>query len=129
MPEEVVVDASAMVDLLMGGALGEAVAAKIAGHALHGPSHLDAEVLSVLGRLGRAGVLDDSIVPRLLEQMAEAPIKRHPVQALLLGAWALGANLRLADALYIELASSLELALITTDTRLSPLRPVEVVTV
>ena len=40
---EAVLDASAMVDLLLDNAIGRAVAARVAGHGLHGPAHLDAE--------------------------------------------------------------------------------------
>lgn len=47
--DEVVVDASALVDLLLDNALGGAVRRRIAGHVLHAPAHLDAEVLSTLG--------------------------------------------------------------------------------
>ncbi len=43
---------------------------------------------------------------------------RHPVSGLVLGAWARRDQPRLADALYVELAVSLGLSLITTDRRL-----------
>ncbi len=59
---EVVVDASALVDLLLGGPLGDRVAARIAGRRLHSPAHLDAEVLSALGRIHRAGDLSAAAV-------------------------------------------------------------------
>jgi predicted nucleic acid-binding protein len=127
MPDEVVLDASALVDLLIGGPQGEAVAMRVSGHALHGPDHLDAEVLSALGRLGRAGLLEESAVTTMLEKTADAPIERHPVHTLLLGAWGRRAGLRLADALYVELATTLDLALITTDARLRPVELAEVV--
>ena len=52
---EVAVDASALIDLFLGGPLGDAVATRLASHGLHGPAHLDAECLSALGRLNRAG--------------------------------------------------------------------------
>jgi predicted nucleic acid-binding protein len=122
-----VVDAAALVDLLLGGSLSNAVATRIAGHALHGPGHLDAEVPSTLDRLNRAGVLEEAMVEHLLEQVRDAPIERHPVDTLLSGAWARRADLRLADALYVELASSLGLRLVTTDARLGTLRLADVV--
>ena len=111
---ELVIDASAMVDLLLGGPLGEAVGRRLRGHALHAPAHLAAEVLSALGRLSRADALAASDVD-------------HPVSGLLEGAWARRSNLRLADALYVELADALGLALVTTDGRLAPHPTVEVV--
>jgi predicted nucleic acid-binding protein len=54
-----------------------------------------------------------------LETLAAAPIERHPVSALLEGAWRWRNDLRLSDALYVELARSLGLALITTDPALA----------
>lgn len=124
---DVVVDASAVVDLLLGGPLGDSVADRLAGHGLHGPAHLDAECFSALGRLNRAGELSATSVQRLLVRLTDAPIARHPVKDLLSGAWARRANLRLADALYVELAEQLDLPLVTTDGRLQSVRLVEVV--
>jgi predicted nucleic acid-binding protein len=124
---EVAIDASALIDLLLGGPLGDAVATRLAGHGLHGPAHLDAECLSAFGRLNRAGTLPAATVEKLLAQLADAPITRHPVRELLAGAWARRANLRLADALYVELADRLDIALVTTDARLRPVKLAEVV--
>lgn len=124
---EVVVDASALVDLLLGNDPGEAVRARLAGHALHVPAHADAEILSALGRLHRAGAVEAEGVDAMLEKLAAAPIERHPVADLLTGAWSRRHQLRLADALYVELAAARSLALITTDQRLHPMPVAEVV--
>jgi predicted nucleic acid-binding protein len=124
---ELAVDASAIVDLLLGGPLGKAVAARLSGHGLHGPAHLDAECLSALGRLNRAGDLAVETVEDLLTRLADAPITRHPVHELLTGAWAWRGGLRLADALYVELADQLGIPLVTTDGRLAPVELVEVI--
>jgi predicted nucleic acid-binding protein len=126
--DEVVIDASAMVDLLLGGPLGDAVAARLSAHVLHGPAHLDADSLSALGRLHRAGKLTADAVGTLLNRLASAPVVRHPVAELLAGAWARRSNLRPADALYVELASALRLPLVTTDARLQPVPLADVVT-
>lgn len=124
---EVVADASAIVDLLLGSELGDAVRRRIAGHALHAPAHLDAEVLSALGRLQRAGAIEAGDVETKLQELAAAPIQRHSVTSLLLGAWARRHQLRLADALYVELAVCRGLPLITTDRRLDRVPAAEVV--
>jgi predicted nucleic acid-binding protein len=124
---EVVADASALVDLLLGNDLGKAVGARLAGHALHAPAHADAEILSALGRLQRAGAVEPDDVEAMLTRLDGAPIERHPVAGLLLGAWSRRHRLRLADALYVELAAARALPLITTDRRLGSVQLVEVV--
>lgn len=96
------------------------------GHRLHAPAHLDAEVLSALGRLHRAGLLSEDDVELALSEVPQAVIRRHPVRRLLRGAWSRRHQLRLADALYIELAAELGV-LVTTDGRLRDLPMVEVV--
>jgi predicted nucleic acid-binding protein len=89
------------------------------GGRLHAPAHLDAEVLSALGRLHRAGHLAQADVADLLGELAAAPIQRHPLAGLLSGAWERRANLSLLDGLYVELADSLAAVLLTTDARLA----------
>jgi predicted nucleic acid-binding protein len=118
-PESVVVDASAMVEALIGTRLGSATRTRLRGCELHAPAHLDAEVLSALGRLHRAGELDATIVSASLNELAVAPIVRHPLAGLLSGAWAARDRLRLVDALYVELSTVLGAALVTTDARLA----------
>ena len=73
---ELVIDASAMVDLLLGGPLGEAVGRRLRGHALHAPAHLAAEVLSALGRLSRADALAASDVDLLVT--TDGRLAPHP---------------------------------------------------
>jgi predicted nucleic acid-binding protein len=117
---DAVLDASAVVELLLGTDTGLAVGALIHARGVHAPAHLDAEVLAALGRLHRAGAVDAEAVSRALAVLAEAPIKRHPLADLLAGAWTARDHLRLADALYVELARALgSLVLLTTDGRLA----------
>jgi predicted nucleic acid-binding protein len=103
----------------LGQPIGAAIAARLDGCVLHAPAHLDAEVLSAIGRLHRAGSLTAREVSRQIGVVAVAPIERHPVAALLRGAWGRRAQLRLADALYVELASGLGVPLVTTDAALA----------
>lgn len=109
-----------MVEALLGTAAGTAVRARMRGCELHAPAHLDAEVLSALGRLHRAGELAATAAAAAVAEVATAPIHRHPLARLLSGAWDAREELRLVDALYVELASSLgSLPLLTTDRRLA----------
>lgn len=115
MPDQLVVDASAVVDLLLGNDIGIKVEFRLRRHELHAPAHLDAEVLSALGRLHRAGQLDDEQVSERLGALTTAAIERRPLANLLAGAWTRRHTLRLVDALYVELAEQLNATLLTTD--------------
>ena len=119
LPESLVVDASAAVEALLGSRLGIKVRIRMRGHELHAPAHLDAEVLSALGRLYRAGELDPTTVTVALRELEAAPIRRHSPANLVLGAWERRDQHRLVDALYIELAASLGTVLLTTDAPLA----------
>jgi len=116
--DAVVVDASVMVDVLAGTEFADAARAALAGRRLVAPAHIDVEVLSALGRMQRAGILSPRFVTNRLSDCAAAPIERQPLGGLLVGAWQRRADLRLADALYVELAERLRLTLLTTDRRL-----------
>ena len=64
---------------------------------------------------------------RVTSALAEAPIARHAVPDLLVGGWARRHQIRLADALYVHLAVSLDATLVSTDRRLRAAPAVEVV--
>jgi len=115
-----VVDASAMVEALLGTDVGIAVRGRMRGCELHAPAHLDAEVLSALGRLHRGGELPAATAAAALHELTVAPVRRHPLADLLSGAWEARERLRLVDALYVELADLLgPIVLLTTDARLA----------
>lgn len=123
MAEPVVIDASAMVDLLVGSPVAASIEGGLRGHELHAPAHFDAEVLSALGRLQRAGELSVRQVTARLQRVGAAPIRRHLLAPLLTGAWKLRHNLRLVDALYVELANRLDAPIVTTDAGLAAASP------
>lgn len=93
------------------------------GRELHAPAHLDAEVLSVLGRLHRAGELSADAVTTALRELESAPIARHPLADLVAGAWRGRDRFRLVDALYVELSEKIRAGLLTTDGRLARAAP------
>lgn len=118
-PEVVVVDASVLVDLLARTPRAPAALRRLRGTVLHAPAHLDAEVLSAMGRLHRAGGLSAGDVGSGVSRLVDLPVTRHELVDLLGGAWARRDRLRLTDALYAELAARLEVGLLTTDLRLA----------
>ena len=112
-------DASAMVDLLIASPQAIAVRKRIRGHVIHVPTHFDAEVLSALGRLERASQLTARETEERVASLAESTFERHPCAPLVLGAWMRRSNMRLVDALYVELGSRLGLRVVSTDARLA----------
>lgn len=108
-----------MVDYLVDSPLASQISARIMGSDINVPAHFDAEVLSALGRLQSGGNLSDVEVAERVALTAQAPFRRHLLAPLLSGAWALHHNVRLVDALYIELANQLDARIITTDSGLA----------
>jgi predicted nucleic acid-binding protein len=114
-----VLDASAVVDLLLRNSLGRRVRARLTGNVLWSVAHLDAEVFSSFSRLHRSGDLDPRQVQVRLGLLAALQIERlritHP---LLSSAWELRHNVAARDALYVVAARALGGRLLTTDQRL-----------
>lgn len=104
-----------MVDYLVGSSLADDVSGRIRDTEVSVPAHFDAEVLSALGRLQRGGDLTEHEVEERVALTARAPFHRYLLAPLLEGAWALHHNVRLVDALYIELANQLDATIVTTD--------------
>src|ERR1700686_1737113 len=118
--DEAVVDASALVDFLLGTDHGRSVGMVLSGFAvLHAPAHIDAEVFPALGRPHRAGTIAARQATGRLQELATAPIQRHALISHLAGAWRRRDRFRLVDALYVELSETLGATLLTTDTRLA----------
>lgn len=112
-----VVDAATVVDLICDFPAAEAFRGALASaDAVAAPAHLDAEVLSALGRLQRAGQLTRA--GERVDALATFGAMRWPLQPLLSPAWALVDRIAVRDALYVALAVSLDAVLITSDGRL-----------
>lgn len=118
-----VLDASAVVDLLLRSDRGEHLRQALGRHDAHElvtVAHLDAEVFSGLARHHRAGLLDTDEVTELLRRLADLVVTRMPItRELLEAAWALRDNIAARDALYVSAARALDAALVTTDDRLA----------
>jgi predicted nucleic acid-binding protein len=118
-----VLDASAVIDLLVRSDAGQRVRRRLAGDVdatLLTVSHLDAEVFSGLARLHRAGDLAPAEVEELLGRLALLDVGRVPIDgALLRAAWRMQENIAARDALYVAAARRFGSALVTTDERLA----------
>jgi predicted nucleic acid-binding protein len=117
----IVVDASALLEALLGTAAATAVTRRIfaAGQTLHAPHLLDVEVAQVLRRYAIAGDLDNQRARAALDDLADFPIRRYPHGLLLPRAWELRDNFSAYDAVYVALAEALDAPLLTRDRRLA----------
>lgn len=112
-----VVDAATVVDLICDLPAADPFRRHLAeADAVAAPAHLDAEVLSALGRLKRAGRLAHEA--ERVAALSTFSARRWPLQPLLSVAWALTDRIAVRGALYVGLARSLDATLITTDGRL-----------
>ena len=118
-----VVDASAITDLVARSTHGEKVRAfltKRADEDMVTVAHLDAEVFSALARIHRADDLDADEVAVLLGRLGELAVTRLPITTTLLNAaWGLRDNIAARDGLYVAAAQVLSAGLVTTDDRLA----------
>lgn len=83
------------------------------------PDLLNVEVLAILRRLERGGILSAARAAQAVADLTRAPVLRLPTLPLLTAAWAMRSNLTSYDACYVALARTLGSPLVTADARLS----------
>jgi len=117
----IVLDASAVVELLLGGERAERVLPwfEEAEGRIHTPGLLDVEVTQAFRRLVGAGALDDRRGRAAVEILQELPVSRHPETPLLPRLWMLRHTLTAYDAAYVALAEALDCTLVTFDRELA----------
>jgi predicted nucleic acid-binding protein len=118
-PSSIVIDASALVELLLQSPRATSIKQAIGDSGLIAPDTLNPEVLSSLRGLERGGALTAARASRAVERLSLSRIARVPTRALLHDAWSLRHNLSAYDAMYVSLAQSLRCPLLTTDRRLA----------
>ena len=117
----IVVDASALTELLLQTDLGRRVEARLfaSDEALHAPHLLDVEVLQAVRRI----VLKKDISPargaEALADLAALDVVRHAHGDLVARAWELRAHLSAYDGMYVALAEALGATVVTCDAPLS----------
>ena len=115
-----VLDASAVVEWLMGSERGEAVVAHLLedpDDEFFAPDLLDVEVVQAFRRLARSGKVADARATGAVELLEALPIERRPAGILVPRMWALRDNLSAYDAAYVALAEALDCPLLTCDAR------------
>lgn len=117
-----VLETSAFLDLVLGTAEGRAVRDAIRGREVHVVDHEEVGVGVALRALHRGGRLSPVDLERKVRQLVDAPLVAHSARDLLVAAVARH-ELRLGDALCVELSYRMALPLITTDSRLAAAWP------
>jgi predicted nucleic acid-binding protein len=123
-----VVDASAVVELLLGGERAEWVLPWFESEegAIHAPGFLDVEVAQVLRRVAAAGIMEAARGAAAVEILQDLPVHCHPENPLVARIWQLRQNLTAYDAAYVALAEALDCPLLTFDAGLSRVPGLEV---
>lgn len=120
----IVLDASALVELVLDQPAGPWVLERIARDEVVSPAHQPAEALSAIARLVRAGEIDPTAARGALSDIAALPQRLlPPTRQHLLRAFELGERIRVLDGLYVALAEELHCPLVTTDLRLARATP------
>lgn len=117
----IVLDASAVVELLLNTATGQAVAKRMADPAIgvHVPHLVDVEVVQALRRLASLGELTAVEAQTAIDDLRSLDLQRHAHEPLLGRVWALRQNLSAYDAVYVALAEVLDTTVVTCDGRLA----------
>ena len=117
----IVVDASALLELLLRTAASHAVESRLfgSGQTLHAPHLIDVEIAQVIRRYVAAGELQAERGRAALTDLADMPLQRYPHIFMLPRIWELRHNLTAYDATYVALAEALDAELLTRDKRLA----------
>ncbi|HKW16925.1 MAG TPA: type II toxin-antitoxin system VapC family toxin [Terriglobales bacterium] len=117
----IVLDASAVVEWLLQTPPGLRIESRIyqRNESLHAPHLLDVEVVQVMRRLVREGVLSVRRANEAIEDLIGLRITRYPHVVFVPRIWRLRHNLSAYDAAYAALAEELGATLITHDARLA----------
>ena len=119
-----VVDASAVTELLLGRTAGESVTAALREQDfdLHAPHLVDVEVLSALRRVVAAGDASRTRAAEAIVDLLDLPLQRYAHEELVPRIWELCENFSAYDSAYLALAEVVAeegAPLLTSDTALA----------
>ena len=117
----IVVDASALLELLLQTPLGARVEARLFRDAdeLHAPHLMDVEIVQGLRRLVRTGEVSSVRADEAIADLTDLDLHRHSHLDLLGRAWRLRDNITAYDAMYVALAEAIEAPIVTCDNPLA----------
>lgn len=116
------IEASAMVDALVGQPANPELLALIADEDLHAPALLDYEVASALRGHTLAGVLSSVQMTDAAADFRALRIERYPLATMMRSVLGLKDNFTVYDAAYVVLAQALDAPMVTADTKLTAAR-------
>jgi len=113
----IVVDASAITELLLQTPLGTLVEQRVyrIDEDAHAPQVIDVEVLSALRRLVQSGEVTAERADEAVTDLGLLRLIRHSHVDLLVRAWELRQNFTMYDAMYLALAEALGATVVTCD--------------
>ncbi len=117
----IVIDASALVEALLGMPASEQVEEWLFGsrEAVHAPHLIDAEIAQVVRRYASRGYISAETGHSAMIDLMDLQLLRHRHDFLLPRVWELRNNLTAYDAVYVALAEVLDAPLITRDRRIA----------
>ena len=117
----IVVDASAVLELLLQTSLGARVEARLFrdDDELHAPQLVDVEIVQALRRLVRTGEVSARRADEAMTDLIDLDLHRHPHVELVNRAWKLRDDLSAYDAMYVVLAEAIDGTVVTCDRPLS----------
>ena len=118
-----VVDASAVAEILLGTQAGRRAAALLGEHKLIAPQHLTAEVASVIRGWSLSRQITDEQALRAFREFEALGVEQVPMMSLLPAIYALRHNISAYDAVYVVVARAAECSLLTLDARLAEAAP------
>jgi predicted nucleic acid-binding protein len=121
----IVLDASALLELLLHTPAGRLVAGHLADprESLHAPHLVDVEIVQALRRFVRAREIAAVDAAAALDVLRDLDLERHAHEPLLGRVWEWRDNLTAYDAVYVALAEALDAPLLTCDKKLSRSSP------
>lgn len=115
-----VVDASALYEVVIGSPRAEPIRARLQADDDHAAPHvIDVEVLNAIRLRHLSGDLDPTAARQAVDDLRDWGGERFGHRGLLVRAWELRHNVRGWDAFYVALAEALESPLLTVDQRLA----------